>query len=84
MESIWGICENFSFVKVSYEYVMRCAIWYQSLFGVCLADQMQANLCAFFYLHVVSIRFDELACHSNGSIKCQTIECQSNGKTLAI
>ena len=38
---------------------------------------MHAN--ALFYLHIVFIRLHELAWHSNGSIKCQTFECHSNG-----
>ena len=33
----------------------------------------------FLYLPVVSIHLYELAWHSNGSIKCQTLECHSNG-----
>ena len=48
-------------------YAIRCAIWYQSLFGVCMVVQTHAN--AFFYLHVVSIRLHQLAWHSNGSVK---------------
>ena len=39
--------------------------------------QMHAN--AFSYLHIVSIRLHELAWRSNGSIKFQTVEFQSNG-----
>ena len=39
-------------------YVMRCAIWYQSLFGVCMVVRMHTN--AFFYLNVVFIRLHEL------------------------
>ena len=61
------------FIEVN---VVRCVIWYQPLFGVYMVVRTHAN--AFFYLHVVFIRLDELAWHSNGSIKCQTFECHSN------
>ena len=37
---------------------------------------MHAN--AFFYLHVVSIYLHELVGHSNGSIKCQMLDCHWN------
>ena len=40
---------------------------------------MRMHAHAFFYLPVVSIRLNELAWHSNGSIKSQKLECQSNG-----
>ena len=33
-----------------------------------------------FYVPVVSIRLYELAWHSNGSVKCETLECHSNSK----
>ena len=42
-------------------------------------EHMQMPASAFFYLHVVFIRLHELAWHSNGSIKCQKLECHSNG-----
>ena len=51
--------------------VMRCAIWYQSLFDVCMIVRTSE-------FPVVSIRLYELAWHSNGSIKCQTLERHSN------
>ena len=34
---------------------------------------------AFFYLSVVSMHFHELVLHSNRSIKCEMLECHSNG-----
>ena len=39
--------------------------------------RMHAN--ALLYLHIVFIHLHELAWHSNGSIKCQTLECHSIG-----
>ena len=41
-------------------------------------EWMQRYANAFPYLHVVFNRLHELAWHSNGSIKCQTLECHSN------
>ena len=51
-------------------YVMRCAIWYQSLFGACMIVQTRTNAC---------YRLHELAWHSNRSIKWQMFEGHSNG-----
>ena len=60
---------------------MRCAILYQSLFGVCMSFQrMQMHANAFFYFHSVFIRLHKLAWHSNGSIKCEMFECHSKSK----
>ena len=42
-------------------------------------EHIQMHAHAFFYLPVVSIRLYELACRSNGPIKSQRLECQSNG-----
>ena len=42
-------------------------------------ERMRMHANALFYLHIVFIRLHELAWHSNGSIKCQTFECHSNG-----
>ena len=69
-------CITFCVIDVTLKYVMLCAIWYQSLFGVCMVVRAHAN--AFFYLYVVSVSLHELAWHSNGSIKCQMLERQSN------
>ena len=41
-------------------------------------ERMRMHAHAFFYLPVVSIRLCELAWRSNGSIKSQTLKCQSN------
>ena len=68
-------CKSYVF-EVIQIYVMRCVIWYQSTFGICMIVQMYAN--AFFYLSVISICLYELAWHSNGSIKSQRLEYQSN------
>ena len=61
---------------------MRCV----ALFGIShyltfawTFEHMRMHANAFFYLHVVFIRLHELAWHSNESIKCQTLECHSNG-----
>ena len=37
----------------TFTYVKHCVIWYQSLFGVCMIDQMHAN--TFFYLLFLSV-----------------------------
>ena len=42
-------------------------------------ERMRMHANAFFYLPVVSIGLYELAWRSNGSIKSQTLKCQSNG-----
>ena len=40
----------------------------------------RSNACeCMLTLHVVFIRVHEFAWHSNRSIKCQTLECHSNG-----
>ena len=57
---------------------MRCAIWYHSLFGACMIERMGMHANAFFYLPDVSIRLYDLAWRSNGFIKSQTLQCQSN------
>ena len=67
---------------IFYSHYNFAAIWYQSLIGICMVVWMHAN--AFFYFHVVFIRWHELPWHSNRSIKCQTFDCHSNGQTLAI
>ena len=58
--------------------VARFAISHYLAF-VWLFERMRMHAHAFFYLPVVSIRLYELAWRSNGSIKSQTLECQSNG-----
>ena len=67
-------------MNVALTYVMRFAIWYQSLFWGFVRSfkgmRMHAN--AFLYLPVASFRLYELAWRSNGSIKSQMLECQSN------
>ena len=66
--------------RLKITYVMCCAIWYQSLFGICMIVSTHSNAWkCFFYLPVVTIHLHELAWPSNGSIKSQTLEYQSNG-----
>ena len=41
-------------------YVMRCVIWYQSLFGIFMIVRTHTNACQrFFYLSLVSISLCE-------------------------
>ena len=61
-------------------------MWCVARFGIShylafvwLSECMQMHAHAFFYLPVVSIHLNELAWCSNGSIKSQMLECQSNG-----
>ena len=52
-------------------YEIHYAIWYQPLFDTFMVVRMHPNAC--WRLFLPSCCFYELAWHSNGSIKCQTL-----------
>ena len=46
VQELGGIVLKFNILRLHYvTYVLRCAIWYQSLFGVCIEVRVYANAC---------------------------------------
>ena len=44
---LWIVCH---YAEAAVYSVVRCAIWYQSLFGVCMVVRTHANVCCCFFL----------------------------------
>ena len=44
---LWIVCH---YAEAAAYSVVRCAIWYQSLFGVCMVVRTHANVCCRFFL----------------------------------
>ena len=44
---LWIVCH---YAEAAVYSVVRCAIWYQSLFGVCMVVRTYANVCCRFFL----------------------------------
>ena len=44
---LWIVCH---YAEAAVYSVVRCAIWYQSLFGVCMVVRTHANVCCRFFL----------------------------------
>ena len=79
---LWFLYVFLYFEVIAFRNNMWCVVRFW--ISHCLAfawslERMRMHANALFYLHIVLIRLYELAWHSNGSIKCQTFECHSNG-----